>query len=139
MEQYKIEKYKIERYKMGWKFDNIENIGDNENLGIANDENNDNYELKYDIYDKNKDYFPEIVDQGNIESCVPTCISTVYYYLTMKQSNHLKFRISRLYLYYQFRRLYDDVELDEGSTIRDCINILHKEGIVPEFLYPYDE
>ncbi len=127
---------------MGWKFNNIENINDNEILGINNlDLNNEDTinELKYDIYEKNKDYFPEIVDQGNIESCVPTCISTVYYYLTMKQSNYLNFRISRLYLYYQFRRLYDDVNLDEGSTIKDCINILHKDGIVPEFLYPYIE
>ena len=139
MELNKIELNKMERYKMGWKF---ENISDNENLGISTEDINiedQNYELKYDIYDKNKNYFPEIVDQGNIESCVPTCISTVYYYLTMKQSNHLKFRISRLYLYYQFRKLYDDVKLDDGSTIRDCINILHKEGIVPEFLYPYIE
>jgi len=138
MENYKTETNKNQKYKMGWKFDNIENIGDNENLGISYEEDS-NEELKYDIYDKNKDFFPEIVDQGNIESCVPTCISTVYYFLTMKQSNHLNFRISRLYLYYQFRRLYDDVKLDEGSTIRDCINILHKDGIVSEFLYPYIE
>lgn len=123
---------------MGWKFDNIENIEDNDNLGSSNNEEKID-ELKYDIYNKYKDYFPEIADQGNIESCVPTCISTVYYYLTMKQSNYLNFRISRLYLYYQFRRLYDNVKVDEGSTIRDCINILHKDGIVPEFLYPYIE
>jgi hypothetical protein len=128
----------MQQYKMGWKFDNIENIGDNENLGKSYEEDL-NEELKYDIYDKNRDFFPEIVDQGNIESCVPTCISTVYYYLTMKQSNHLNFRISRLYLYYQFRKLYDNVKLDEGSTIRDCINILHNDGIIPEFLYPYVE
>ena len=128
----------MQQYKMGWKFDNIENIVDNENLGKSYEEDS-NEELKYDIYDKNRDFFPEIVDQGNIESCVPTCISTVYYYLTMKQSNHLNFRISRLYLYYQFRKLYDNVKLDEGSTIRDCINILHNDGIIPEFLYPYIE
>jgi C1A family cysteine protease len=138
MERYKIELNKTERYKMGWKFDNIENIEDNDNLGSSNNEEKID-ELKYDIYNKYKDYFPEIADQGNIESCVPTCISTVYYYLTMKQSNYLNFRISRLYLYYQFRRLYDNVKVDEGSTIRDCINILHKDGIVPEFLYPYIE
>ena len=126
-----------QKYKMGWKFNNIE---ENDNLGISNEDKEEpDEELKYDIYDKNGVFFPEIVDQGNIESCVPTCISTVYYYLTMKQSNHLNFRISRLYLYYQFRRLYDDVKLDEGSTIRDCINILYKDGVVPEFLYPYVE
>ena len=135
----------MERYKMGWKFDNIENISNSENLGIArisdiDDENIDDENinnLKYNIYDKNKEFFPEIVDQGNIESCVPTCISTIYYYLTMKQSNYLNFRISRLYLYYQVRKLYDNVSTDDGSSIKDCINILHKDGIVPEFLYPY--
>lgn len=129
--------YIMERYKMGWNFDNIENT--NENLGIHNsdtDDENINDNLQYNIYDKNKEFFPEIVDQGNIESCVPTCISTIYYYLTMKQSNHINFRISRLYLYYQVRKLYD-IGTDDGSTIKDCINILHKDGIVPEFLYPY--
>ena len=123
-------------YKMGWKFEDTEYKINN--LGIDNiyiDEKED--DLEYDIYKKYKDYFPEIVDQGNIESCVPTCISTIYYYLTMKQMNHLKFRISRLYLYYQVRKLYNDIENDNGSTISDCINILHTDGIIPEFLYPY--
>ena len=96
---------------MGWNFDNIENT--NDNLGIHNsdtDDENINDNLQYNIYDKNKEFCPEIVDQGNIESCVPTCISTIYYYLTMKQSNHINFRISRLYLYYQVRKLYNDIK-----------------------------
>ena len=41
--------YTMEQYKMGWKFDNIENI-ENENLGISTEDVN--YELRYNIYDK---------------------------------------------------------------------------------------
>ena len=44
------------QYKMGWKFDNIENI-ENENLGISTEDVND--ELRYNIYDKNKDLVSE--------------------------------------------------------------------------------
>jgi C1A family cysteine protease len=129
-------------YKMGWKF-NIVNKQKKNNLGLDIDGLDiavlDSNELiKYDIYEKYKDFFPEITNQGHIESCVPTCISTVYYYLTMKQSNYIHFRISRLYLYYQVRKLYNDINNDNGSTIFDCINILHTDGVIPEFFYPYN-
>ncbi len=136
---------------MGWKYNDINNIDNKDNkekkfnLGldiddIDNDEINTNITelIKYDLYEKYKDYFPEIVDQCNIESCVPTCISTIYYYLTMKQANYSNFRISRLYLYYQVRKLYNDINNDNGSTIFDCINILHTDGVIPEFFYPYN-
>jgi hypothetical protein len=138
----------MNNYKMGWKFNAINKPKKNLSLNmdsidhmdpdIINIEELDMKELiKYDIYDKYKDFFPEITNQGYIGACVPTCISTVYYYLTMKQSNYINFRISRLYLYYQVRKLYDDLDNDNGSTIIDCINILHTDGILPEFLYPY--
>lgn len=134
----------MNNYKMGWKFNNIEK---KKNLSLDIEHSDPdiidikeldmNEFIKYDIYQKYKDFFPEITNQGYIGACVPTCISTVYYYLTMKQSNHINFRISRLYLYYQVRKLYDDLDNDSGSTIIDCINILHKDGIIPEFFYPY--
>jgi C1A family cysteine protease len=142
----------MSNYKMGWKYNQIDNIDTQKkfNLGLDIDDidNLDKNEIdnhatnteliKYDLYEKYKDFFPEIVDQGNIESCVPTCISTIYYYLTMKQSNYSNFRISRLYLYYQVRKLYNDINNDNGSTIFDCINILHNDGVIPEFFYPYN-
>ena len=143
-------------YKMGWKYNKIKNINYNQeklnlglNLGLDIDDN-DNNEIvndkdkntniteliNYDLYEKYKDYFPEIVDQGNIETCVPTCISTIYYYLTMKQMNHLKFRISRLYLYYQVRKLYNDIENDNLSELGYWAG---DEDVIEEFLKAIEE
>ena len=122
-------------YKTGWKYKNVNNS--NNRLGLNHGSKGDG-NLAYDIYEKNKNYFPEIANQGKIESCVPTCISTLYYYYTVKQDNHLKFRISRLYLYYKVRKLYDEIDKDNGSTIEDCINELVVNGAPPEFIYPYN-
>jgi hypothetical protein len=123
-------------YKTGWKYKNISSSSNRLGLNHGNKGDNDN--IVYDIYEKNKNYFPEIANQGKIESCVPTCISTLYYYYTVKQDNHLKFRISRLYLYYKVRKLYDEIDKDNGSTIEDCINELVINGAPPEFIYPYN-
>jgi len=122
-------------YKTGWKYKSVNN--NNNRLGLNHGSKGDG-NLVYDIYEKNKNYFPEIANQGKIESCVPTCISTLYYYYTVKQDNHLKFRISRLYLYYKVRKLYDEIDKDNGSTIEDCINELVVNGAPPEFIYPYN-
>ena len=93
---------------------------------------------KHDITSINPHYFPEVSNQGNAKTCVPDCISTLYYYYTVRQNNFLKFRISRLYLYYRVRKLYNELGHDRGSSIEDCINELKENGAPPEFIYPYD-
>ena len=94
---------------------------------------------KYNIYEKYPEHFPELVEQGDIDSCVPNCISTIYYYNTFKQGNHINFRISRLFLYYNVRKIYNELSDDAGSRIIDCIKILKKSGAPPEMLHPYHE
>lgn len=94
---------------------------------------------KYNIYEKFPEYFPELTEQGDIDACVPHCISTVYYYNTFKQGNHLNFGISRLFLYYNVRKIYNEMSDDAGSRIIDCIKILKKTGVPPEMLHPYHE
>ena len=93
---------------------------------------------KHDITLINPHYFPEVSNQGSAETCVPDCISTLYYYYTVRQNNFLKFRISRLFLYYKVRKLYYKIDDDDGTTIEHCINELKDNGAPPEFIYPYD-
>lgn len=123
-------------YKTGWKYKNIGN--DNKASIFQYGSGNEKENVEYDIYEKNKHFFPEIANQGKIESCVPTCISTLYYYYTVKQNNDLKIRISRLYLYYKVREIYNEIDKDNGSTIADCINELVVNGAPPEFICPYN-
>lgn len=94
---------------------------------------------KYNIYEKYPEHFPELSEQGDIDSCVPNCISTIYYYNTFKQGNHINFRISRLFLYYNVRKIYNELSDDAGSRIIDCIKILKKTGVPPEIVHPYHE
>ena len=127
---------KYANYNLGWK---IKNKNKN-NLLLLNNKfdsnkiidniNQDNLFESYDIYKKFPTYFPEIVDQGDIGSCVQNSISTIYYYLTFKQNNNIKFRISRLYLYYFIQKLYDNFNDDCGSSIEDNLNFLKKNGLM---------
>jgi C1A family cysteine protease len=94
---------------------------------------------KYNIYERFPEYFPELMEQGDMDACVPNCISTLYYYYTFKQGNHLNFRISRLFLYYNVRKMYNEMSDDAGSRIIDCIKILKKTGVPPEMTHPYHE
>lgn len=132
------------KYRMGWKF-NKKFTPEQEFSKFEISENYINKKKskclikKYNIYEKYPEYFPEIIEQGDIDSCVPNCISLVYYYNTFKQKNHINFRISRLFLYYSVRKIYNELSDDTGSRIIDCINILKKTGVPPEFLHPYHE
>jgi len=151
-------------YGMGWKFTNktknsknsknsknnknfknksknIKNIkNNNENNNINFDDNyNKIIPTEYNIYKKYPDYFPEIINQQNINCCVPICISTIYYYLSFKQNNTIKMRISSLYLYYliKYKNNELDSDNDSGSTIIESLKMLQKKGCCPEFIYNY--
>jgi C1A family cysteine protease len=117
--------------------DNLENIDSNNNSHQSKSKHL--LKKKYNIYEKYPEYFPELSEQGDIDSCVPSCISTIYYYNTFKQGNHLNFRISRLFLYYNVRKIYNELSDDGGSRIIDCIEILKKTGVPPEIVHPYHE
>ena len=150
----------IPKYYMGWKFKNNKNNNKNNNKKNNNKKNNNknnttnksiiNNKLiprQYNIYKEYPYFFPPIIDQQNINCCVPICISTIYYYLTFKQNNIIKMRISSLYLYYLVK-IYNKVNIDgsndsldsnedSGATIIETLKILKKNGCCPEFLYTY--
>lgn len=150
------------KYRMGWKFNcskkliNLASSDKSTDLNLYVDsntllENNDSNNFsnlqkfkknktdKYNIYEKYPEFFPELVEQGNMDSCVPTCLSTIFYYNSFKQGNYLNFRISRLFLYYNARELYQEISDDNGARIIDCIKILKKIGSPPEMAHPYNE
>ena len=93
----------------------------------------------YNIYDKFPEFFPNLLEQGDLDSCVPTCISMLYCYQAKRQNNYLSFNISRLFLYWNVRKLYNELSDDNGSRIIDCINVLSSIGAPPEFVFPYNE
>ncbi len=83
---------------------------------------------------KNNDY---IYDQSSIGSCTA---NSLCWGLKMLDNS---FNPSRLFLYYN-SRLFDEREgdnsvvIDDGTTIKQGINVLLKKGICSESIWPYD-
>jgi len=129
------------------------NIKDNKiknNLSLSS--NNKLMPRQYNLYNEFTCFFPPIIDQENINCCVPISISTIYYYLTFKQNNIIKMQISSLYLYNLIKKqnslefisescdsLDSAFNDDPGATIYETLKILKKKGSCPEFLYTYNK
>lgn len=75
---------------------------------------------------------PPVVDQGQLGSCSAQALSAAYEYLTPG------FLGSRLFLYYNERRIEHDTAEDNGAQICDGIKALEHYGICPETEWPYD-
>lgn len=158
------------KYYMGWNFNSLKknknkNKNNNkkvnkklkhnnkikDNLLLSNN-NNKLIPRQYNLYNEFPYFFPPIMDQENINCCVPISISTIYYYLTFKQNNIIKMRISSLYLYNLIKK-QNNLEFiskscdsldsafndDPGATIYETLKILKKNGSCPEFLYTYNK
>jgi C1A family cysteine protease len=79
-----------------------------------------------------------IVDQGQLGSCTANAIvSGLREYLEIAAGQNLV-RLSRLFLYYEERKLEGTIEEDSGATIRDGMKVLAQIGVCPEEDYPYD-
>lgn len=82
---------------------------------------------------------PPIWDQGDLGSCTAHGIGRCYQYAENK-AGLPSMTPSRLFLYYNERRLEGTISDDAGAIIRDGIKTLNKYdyGICDESLWPYD-
>lgn len=76
-------------------------------------------------------------DQLNSNSCSANAM-TIILFLLMKKYNIHPFICSRLFMYYNGREFQKDTKDDKGLTNRALFYSLHKYGICPESLCPYD-
>lgn len=84
-------------------------------------------------------FMPEIWDQGNLGSCTAHGIGRIYQY-AVRKAGLPDLKPSRLFLYYNERRLENTISFDDGAIIRDGIKTMNKYGygIVDESMWPYD-
>lgn len=75
---------------------------------------------------------PPIFDQGKLGSC--TANVGVAAYMMLKEFSD---ELSRLFLYYEERRLEGTTESDAGATMRSIGKALSKVGVCLEKLWPY--
>jgi len=79
-----------------------------------------------------------VVDQGRLGSCTANAIvSGLREYLEILDKKKLIF-LSRLFLYYEERKIEGTIESDSGAQLRDGMKVLNKMGVCPETDEPYD-
>ena len=80
--------------------------------------------------------FP-IYDQGQIGPCTANALAAAVEYDRLRSGQEPVFIPSRLFLYYNERKLEGSVASDAGAYIRDGVKSLNQLGICPETEWPY--
>lgn len=88
---------------------------------------------------------PPIYNQEQLESCTANSGASAVWYLLLQRDSTTAFDPSRLFLYYNERELQKEIRhspnpiTDGGATEIDIILGLHKYGVCPEVMWPYNE
>lgn len=80
--------------------------------------------------------FSKVEDQGDLGSCTANAIVGTMEYLE-KRSDPTPTNLSRLFLYYEERKMEGTVDQDSGAYIRDGIKVANKIGVPAENNWPY--
>ncbi|MGG1552627.1 C1 family peptidase [Paenibacillus ferrarius] len=80
---------------------------------------------------------PPIVNQGALGSCTSNAIVSGLREFWLRKERGTSTRLSRLFHYWHERELENTVMQDSGATIRDGMKVLHKTGVCPERVWPY--
>jgi C1A family cysteine protease len=97
-------------------------------LYFTNHQSDDNVDLRSKC--------PDVYDQGNLGSCTAQAICFAYEFNQMKQNEPDPFIPSRLFLYYNERKMEDTTTTDSGAQIRDGMHCISK-GVCKESDWPY--
>jgi hypothetical protein len=86
-----------------------------------------------------RQYMTRVENQGNTNSCVANAVAGAYEYLVKRYKGKDSYDVSRLFIYYNARKLQGWENKDEGSVIGDAIEGLKKWGACSEDTWPFDE
>ena len=78
-----------------------------------------------------------IEDQETIGSCTAQALVANIELLRIKNENKPFEDLSRLFLYYETRKLEFSINQDSGAMLRTGIKALNNTGVCPESLWPY--
>jgi C1A family cysteine protease len=82
-------------------------------------------------------WMPPVYDQYQLGSCTANALAAVVEY-DLRRKDRPDFMPSRLFIYYNERKLEHTIEYDAGAMIRDGAKSLHKIGVCTETMWPYD-
>lgn len=147
-------------YKFGWRKGNKWiNIIKKYNNSIINNNNTSTQEsykhTSNDLYKKFKAYeffsnihyidlrnrCPKVYNQGNLGSCTANALAFGYEYTELMERDNIKELIdipSRLFIYYNERKIEHTIDEDSGAELYDGISTLKDIGVCNESLWKYD-
>lgn len=117
--------------KYGWKKDSTHE-GDNYHCFTIY--SNHTLIKKVDL----RGHFPEVYDQGHLGSCTANALAGAYEFDEIIERESNIFRPSRLFIYYNERKMEGHINEDSGAEIRDGVMSLVNVGVCPETMLPYD-
>lgn len=79
---------------------------------------------------------PPVYDQGELGSCTANAIGAAFEYNQVR-GGKADFMPSRLFIYYNERKMEGTIKSDSGAMIRDGIKSVNKIGVVSEIEWPY--
>lgn len=82
-------------------------------------------------------FMPEPYDQGYLGSCTANAIAGAFEF-EQKRQNLGDFGPSRLFIYYEERRIIGTLAQDSGAFIRDGLRVVNRLGAPDEKIWPYD-
>lgn len=82
-------------------------------------------------------YMPEVYDQATIGSCTSQAIAGTIQSIQKREKLPLVMP-SRLFIYYNERKMEGTINRDAGAYIRDGFKIIQSTGYPAEELWPYD-
>ena len=85
-----------------------------------------------------RDKCPGVYNQGKIGSCTANALSAAYEYHEIQNNNKTLFVPSRLFIYFNERKIENTIDYDSGAQIRDGIKSLKTQGVCSEIDWPYD-
>lgn len=83
-----------------------------------------------------KKSLPFVYDQGSIGSCTANSTASMYSWVVLNSNGTVEIP-SRLFLYYNTRKLQGTISFDSGATLRDTMKSLQKDGICAETSWAY--
>lgn len=81
---------------------------------------------------------PPVYDQGDLGSCTANALAAADQFDQLRQDSPNPFVPSRLFIYYEERKIEGTIDSDSGAQIRDGIKVMVAEGAPPESDWPYD-
>lgn len=80
---------------------------------------------------------PPIYDQGYLGSCTANGVAAIFE-AQQRAQGLSAYTPSRLFIYYEERRIINCISIDSGAFIRDGLRVVNKLGAPHESIWPYD-